>query len=205
MIATDGAGNFLCANDAFLRLSGSRDPVSLRGVERLFAGAPGVSEAVFRLAQAARDGRPAREELRIDPPDGARRTGWWEIKVRPLAGAQSRASLWTVADIARARDRQEAALQEMRHAVDLLDHAPAGFFAWAPGGIVSYMNATLAAWLDYDPAEIAADRLALSDLIAGDGAALLAAPAAQSGQEEIRQLDLDLKQRGGQNLPARLL
>ena len=206
MIATGADGAFLRANDAFLRLSGARDRANLRSVEQIFAGAPGASEAVYRLAQAAREGLPAREELRLDPADGAGRAGWWELRVRPLAGANGRASLWTVADIALARDRQEAALQEMRRAVDLLDHAPAGFFAWAVGGGVAYMNATLAAWLDYGPAEVAAGGLALSDLVAGDSAALLAAPASGAGDHEgVRQLDLDLTRRGGQRLPVRLL
>jgi two-component system cell cycle sensor histidine kinase/response regulator CckA len=206
MIATDAAGNFLRANDAYLRLSGGRDSANLRGVERLFADAPGVSEAVYRLAQAARDGRPAQEQLRIDPPGGAGRAGWWEIKVRPLAGTKDRASVWTVADVGRVRDRKGAALQEMRQAVDLLDHAPAGFFAWAPGGGVTYMNATLAAWLDYGPTEAASGGLALADLVAGDGVVLLAARAGGSeGQEGVQQIDLDLKRRGGQSLSVRML
>ncbi len=200
MIATGADGAFLCANDAFLRLSGASDRANLRSVEQIFARAPGASEAVYRLAQAARAGLPAREELSLDPADGAGRAGSWDLSVRPLAGANGRASLWT---LARARDRQQAALQEMRRAVDLLDHAPAGFFAWAPGGAVSYMNATLAAWLDYGPAEVAAGGLALSDLFAGDGAALLAGGA--GGKEGVRRLDLDLTQRCGRRLPVRLL
>jgi two-component system, cell cycle sensor histidine kinase and response regulator CckA len=199
MIATGADGAFLCANDAFLRLSGASDRANLRSVQQIFARAPGASEAVYRLAQAAREGLPAWEELSLDPADGAGRAGSWELSVRPLAGANGRASLWTVA---RARDRQQAARQEMRRAVDLLDHAPAGFFAWTPGGAVSYMNATLAAWLDYGPAEVEPGGLALSDLFAGDGAALLAGTA--GGQEGVRRLDLDLTQRGGRRLPVHL-
>jgi two-component system cell cycle sensor histidine kinase/response regulator CckA len=206
MIATGADGAFLRANDAFLRLSGAHDRANLRGVEQIFAGAPGASEAIYRLAQAAREGLPAREDLRLDPADGAGRAGWWELSVRPLAGPDGRASLWTVADIARARDRQEAALHEMREAVDLLDHAPAGFFAWAAGGRISYMNATLAAWLDYSPGEVATGALSLGDLVAGEGASLLAVSASEAaGQEGVRQLDLDLTRRGGRRLPVRLL
>ncbi|MGA2636208.1 response regulator [Methylocella sp.] len=112
MIATDAAGDFLYANDAYFRLSGARTPAGLRGVERLFAGAPGASEAVYRLAQAAREGRPAVEELCLSPaPGGEGRVGWCEIKVRPLAGAKGRrASLWTIADVTRERGGQETLL-----------------------------------------------------------------------------------------------
>ncbi|MGO9673106.1 MAG: cell cycle histidine kinase CckA [Methylocella sp.] len=217
MIATDAAGDFVYANDAYMTLSKARTRADLRSVSRLFAGAPGVSEAVYRLAQAAREGRSAMEELHINPaPGGEVQSGWREIKVRPLAGAKGRRlSLWTIADVTRERDRRESLFQEMRRATDLLDHAPAGFFAWAPGGAVSYMNATLAAWLDYEPAEAARGGLALADLFADDDATLLAAGAGpqerqelqerQDGREGARQFDLDLKRRGGQSLPMRLL
>jgi two-component system cell cycle sensor histidine kinase/response regulator CckA len=73
MITTDAAGDFLYANDAYFRLSGARTRAGLRGVERLFAGAPGASEAVYRLAQAAREGRPAVEELPPRAPSLGRR------------------------------------------------------------------------------------------------------------------------------------
>ena len=97
MIATDAAGDLLYANDAYMRLSGARDRAGLRSVERLFAGAPGAAEALYRLAQAAREGRPAMEALRLrSAPGGAAQAGWYEIRVRPLPGADGRASLWTV-------------------------------------------------------------------------------------------------------------
>ncbi len=112
MIATDAAGDFLYANDAYFRLSGARTRAGLRGVARLFAGAPGASEAVYRLAQAAREGRPAVEELGLrSAPGDEGRAGWRQIKVRPLAGAKGRrASLWTIADVTRERAGQEALL-----------------------------------------------------------------------------------------------
>ncbi len=112
MIATDAAGDFLYANDAYFRLSGARTRADLRGVARLFAGAPGASEAVYRLAQAAREGRPAVEELGLrSAPGDEGRAGWRQIKVRPLAGAKGRrASLWTIADVTRERAGQEALL-----------------------------------------------------------------------------------------------
>ncbi len=201
IIATDAAGEILYANAAYVRLSDAANPGGLRGVERLFAGAPGAAEAVYRLAQAARDGRPAVEQLRVAPRGAGEQPGWREISVRPLAGRDGRASLWTIADIAR-DGGSGMALEEMRRA-DLLNHAPAGLFACAPDGGVSFINATLAAWLDWDPADATSGRLALADLIAGDGAALLAAGAAAKGAEG--QLDVDLKRRGGESLPARLL
>jgi two-component system cell cycle sensor histidine kinase/response regulator CckA len=198
MMATDPWGGIVYCNEAFKNLWGDPAPADLRSIERLFAGAPGASDAVYRLAQAASAGRTATEAIRLNSaPDGGTRTGWRKVKVTPLAVANGRcASLWTFTDAGGESDRPEAVAQEQVGAIDLLDHAPAGFLACAPDGAVVYMNATLAAWLDYEPAAAGSARLALSDLIAGDAGALLAA-----GQE----FDLDLKRRGGGVLPARLL
>ncbi|MEJ0093596.1 MAG: response regulator [Methylocella sp.] len=207
LVATDAAGKIIYANESYMNLSGARNPADLRAVERLFSGAPDVSEAIYRLAQAARDGKPTVEEVRLSPPlSGEGRVGWYKIKVRPLPFAKTkRANLWTVADVTRERERQENVFQELQHAIDFLDYAPAGFFSCDRNGGVSYMNATLAAWLDYDLAQVGSGGLELTDFVAGDGASLLASIAGGSGEVRTEQFDIDLKRRNGQSLPVRLL
>ncbi|MGH6793730.1 MAG: hybrid sensor histidine kinase/response regulator, partial [Methylocella sp.] len=155
LIVTGAGGNIIYANTAYLTLADARGLADLRPVERLFSGSPEVSEAIYRLAQAGRDGKSATEELRLSPPlGGAGGAGWYKIKVKPLALASARrASLWSVADVTHEREKQEKVFQELRDAIDFLDYAPAGFFSCGQNGDVSYMNATLAAWLGYDPAE----------------------------------------------------
>ncbi|WP_026605745.1 cell cycle histidine kinase CckA [Methylocapsa acidiphila] len=206
LIAVDGSGAVLYANPSYMRLAGAQSQADLRTVERLFSGTPEVSEAVYRLAQAARDGRRHVEELRLSPAlDGEGRVGWYKIKVRPLAFERGRAVLWTVADVTRERERQENVFQELQHAIDFLDYAPAGFFSSDREGSVSYMNATLAGWLDYDLAQVGSGGLALADFMAGDGASLLTPIAGAAGEVRTERLDIDLKRRNGQSLPARLL
>ena len=208
LLITDVSGKFLYANDTYLKLAQAHDGADLRGVERLFSGSPEVSEAVYRLAQAARDGKRATEEMRLSPPlDGAiGAVGWYRVRVRPLPmPSAKRASLWTISDITRERERHENVFQELQHAIDFLDHAPAGFFSCNGDGDVSYMNATLATWLDYDLAQVGSGGLKLTDFVAGGGVALLAAVAGGSGEVRTEQFDIDLKRRGGQSLPVRLL
>ena len=124
------------ANEAYMTFSGAHGAADLRVVERLFSGAPEVSEAIYRLAQAAREGKRGAEELRMSPPlTGEAAVAWYRIRVRPLENfGRGRATLWTVSDITRERERHENVFQELQHAIDYLDHAPAGFFSVEPGG-----------------------------------------------------------------------
>jgi two-component system cell cycle sensor histidine kinase/response regulator CckA len=207
LLVTEGESQPIYANDAYMSLSGARSAADLRLVDRLFSGTADVSEAVYRLALAAREGKRCTEELRLSPPlmgEGA--VAWYRVRVRPLErpGAK-RATLWSVADITRERERHENVFQELQHAIDFLDHAPAGFFSSDAEGRISYMNATLAGWLDYDLAQVGTGGLAVSDLLAGNGAALLAAVAGSPGDVRTEVLDVDLKRRNGQSLPVRLL
>ena len=56
-------------------------------------------------------------------------------------------TVWSIADVTHERQRQENIFQELQHAIDYLDHAPAGFFSLDADGNIVYLNATLAAGL----------------------------------------------------------
>jgi two-component system cell cycle sensor histidine kinase/response regulator CckA len=94
---------------------------------------------------------------------------------------------------------------ELQHAIDYLDHAPAGFFSVNHKGEVVYLNATLANWLDHDLAQVGSGGLKLGELIAGDGAVLLTTLPAAPGEVKTEVLDLDLRTRGGATVPVRVL
>jgi two-component system cell cycle sensor histidine kinase/response regulator CckA len=94
--------------------------------------------------------------------------------------------------------------QELQHAIDYLDHAPAGFFSVDAAGDISYLNATLAEWLDHDLAQVGSGGLKLRDIVAGEGAALLNMLTAAPGEVKTEILDIDLKTRSGHTVPARL-
>jgi two-component system cell cycle sensor histidine kinase/response regulator CckA len=205
MVVTAGAARVLYANDAYRKLSGAQGET--QSVERLFAGAPETSEAIYRLAQGARLGRAAVEELRLSPPlSGEGEAAWYRIRVRSLSGpAQGQAALWTISDITNDRDRHETFFQDLQHAIDYLDHAPAGFFSAEADGAIAYMNATLANWLDYDIAEFSPGQMTLSDIVAADGAALLDVVAGAAGEVKTVDIVVDLKRRQGVSKPARLI
>jgi two-component system, cell cycle sensor histidine kinase and response regulator CckA len=207
LIVTDAQSRVLYANEAYRALSGAQGIADLRVVERLFAGTADVSEAIYRLAQAAREGKRASEELRLSPPlSGDEPVGWYRIRVRPLDALGKRGvNVWTVADITRERERHENTFQELQHAIDFLDHAPAGFFSAEAEGAISYLNATLAGWLDYDIAQFGAGKLKLTDIVAADAVALIGVVSGRPGEVKTEQFDIDMRRREGRLLPVRIL
>ena len=92
----------------------------------------------------------------------------------------------------------------MQHAIDYLDHAPAGFFSVNGNGDISYLNATLASWLDHDLAQVGSGGLKLADIVSGNGASLLTTLAAAPGEVKTEVMDIDFKTRGGRTVPVRL-
>lgn len=207
-LVIDREGKILYANGAYQALCGNVAGRigNIRPVERLFAGSPEVSEATYRLAQAAREGRGAIESMRLVPAlGGGAPFAWYRVRVRPLEreGGAS-AQHWTVTDITRERERHENEFQELQQAISYLDNAPAGFFCARPEGKLVYINATLADWLDLDITELADQKLELNDIISGGGAALLASIQGMPGGLKTETIDLDLKRRNGQTLPVRL-
>ena len=112
---------------------------------------------------------------------------------------------WQIADISRERAEQERFFLDLQKAIDHLDHAPAGFFAADPEGRVTYINATLAEWLGIDLASFSPGDTTLSEIIAGDGMALVRSVRADPGTTRNAVIDLDLATVTGEALPVRFM
>jgi two-component system cell cycle sensor histidine kinase/response regulator CckA len=205
LAVTDSRGHVVYSNAAYLALTGAATPQDARPVERVFIGNPDVSEAVFRLLKAAREGKRQQEEVRVAGNEGVHGR-WLRMRVRPLGQSKREAkyAVWTIADITRDRERQEDVFQELQHAIEYLDHAPCGFFSVNAAGNLVYVNATLANWLDYDLAEIGNGGLKLTDIVSGDGASLLTSIVPVPGEVKTEVFDIDLRMRGGKTMPVRL-
>ena len=205
LAVTDPRGHVVYSNAAYLALTGAATALEARPVERVFIGNPDVSEAVFRLLKAAREGKRQQEEVRIAGTDGTHGR-WLRMRVRPLGQSKREAkyAVWSIADITRDRERQEDVFQELQHAIEYLDHAPCGFFSVNAAGDLVYVNATLANWLDHDLAEIGSGGLKLTDIVSGDGASLLTSIVPVPGEVKTEVFDIDLRMRGGKTMPVRL-
>ncbi|MDB5511313.1 MAG: hybrid sensor histidine kinase/response regulator [Enterovirga sp.] len=207
LLVVEDTGRVIYANENYLRLAEWDGRSSdLRTVERLFSGGAEVSEPVYRLAQAAREGRSGTEEIRLAPAlGGGGAFGWYRLRVRAITRPGSRpATLWTLSDVTRDRERHENVFQELQHAIDYLDHAPAGFFSTDREGAVVYMNATLAEWLDHDLAKVGSGGLKLAEIMPDSVVAMLGSVSGRPGEVKTETVDLDLRRRQGQPFPVRL-
>src|SRR6185295_18380036 len=112
------------ANPAYLALTGAERLEEARPVERVFVGNPEVSEVVFRLLKASREGRRQQEEVRVVAPDGVSGR-WLRVRVRPLGDTkkEQKYAVWSIGDITRDRERQEGAFQDLQQVIEYLDHA----------------------------------------------------------------------------------
>ncbi len=165
------------------------------------------------MTQAVRDGRAGDEEVRMPAAalrtcDGGGAARWYRIEARPLTPGTGKSLIaWSVADISSERAEQEEAIfQELQHAIDYLDHAPAGFFSAEPDGRIVYINATLAEWLGMDIARFEAGSLDPGGYRQA-ATTSRSSPASLTGRGHDRTdiVDLDLVKRDGRSLPVRLL
>ncbi|WP_421759601.1 cell cycle histidine kinase CckA [Devosia sp.] len=211
-VVTDRDGKISYVNAHYGEFAGGVSDGVPVSVPRLFAGQPEASEAIYRISRAARDGRPASEDVRIvgglgGSAGGSAKPSWYRVSVRALPeidGSGKPLVLWSVEDITRDRERQDNAFLELQRAIDYLDHAPAGFFSADAKGRIQYLNSTLADWLGYDLAEFESDAIRLDDVVRGDGASLLMR-GRSDGEIRTEIIDIDLVRRNGTSFPVRLM
>ncbi len=205
ILVTDRYRRVLYTNAAYRSLTGSVDEKDVRPIDQVFLNDPDVSEVVYRMLKSAHDGHHAHDEIRVAGLKGGA-VRWLKLHAQPLATVDNNDGLimWTVADVTREHERHEGIFRELQYAIDFLDHAPAGFFSVDRNGAVTYLNATLASWLEYDLAEVGSGGLSLANVVTGDGAALLTTISGQPGEVKTEIHDLDFKTRSGRSVPVRL-
>jgi two-component system cell cycle sensor histidine kinase/response regulator CckA len=210
-VVTDERGRALYVNADYLKLAAASNIGRLVGVENLYAGYPDVSPAIYRLAQAARDRKPATEEFRLAAGSSAAGAKtdepvWIRASAAPLQEGENKShTLWRLKDISLERAKQEQAFSQLQFIISYLDHAPAGFFAADMLGRVSYLNATLAQWLGLSLEGVANGTIKLSDIVPEAGLKMIAGIAPKPGDAVTEIFELDLKRKDGGAFPAVLI
>ena len=205
LLVTLGVKEIIYANPAYLHLAGARSLNETPSLESLFSGPPESSEALYRLAQAARSWTPHVEELKRAPAlNGSLPVGWYRIGVKPITYRGSRACLWEIIDLTDERRRLETVFERLNHGVSLLNHAPVGFFSSRANGDISYMNETLAGWLGLDLSQNNQVQANLSSLLVSNNAVPINLRG-EPGEILTAQVDIDLKRQDGVGLPTRII
>ena len=215
-IITDWEGRIIYANEAYGDLTGANGSRDVTTVERVFSKSADASEIVYQMNQKVRAGKTVTREFRVaqdvrdakfaKAPGTDKIPSWYRLAARPLRHDSYKKPLivWELNDVTQDRVRQESVFQDLQHAIDYLDHAPAGFFSAQADGSIVYLNATLADWLGYDLTQFRPGELSISDLVVGDGMALLDGLDVVLGETTTGVVDLDLLRSNGKSLPVRL-
>lgn len=211
-VVTDRKGRVVYANRTYADLIGATSPADVHSIEAIMSSDNQAAEAVYRLTNQVREGKEGQEEFRLlkglgGTGQNAEGPRWYRLRARLLdigdAGEQLHA--WQLSDITAEREDQEKFFRELQHAIDYLDHAPAGFMSTGHDGAIVYINATLADWIGLDLTQFTPGSVALNDLIAGEGMALIESVEAAPGLDRTATLDLDMLRRDGKSMPVRLV
>ncbi len=210
-LITDTKGRLVYANATYCQMTGASRATEMQSLEQLLSLDMESTEALYRLINGLREGRDGYEEFRLLKPlsqSGVTPPGprWFRLKARLLKDASGQdLHVFQIADITAEREDQERFFRELQNAIDYLDHAPAGFFSAGRKGEIVYLNATLSEWLGIDLAQFSPGSLNVSDIVAGEGMALIESVQPQVGSKRTEMLDLDMRRVNGQSMPARLV
>ena len=210
LVVADMKGRIVYANQAYAEMTGATSAADIRTVEGLLSDNPEASPTIYRLAAGLRDGISGDGEFRLAQsirPGVGPGAHWYRTRARTfkVPGYRQPLSAWQIADISAERAEQERFFLDLQKAIDHLDHAPAGFFAADAAGNVTYINATLAEWLGIDLASFTPGSTTLSQIVAGDGMAIVRSVKADPGSTRNAVIDLDLATVSGAVVPVRFM
>jgi len=173
----DADGRPVMSNTAFRKLFGASERPVVDILQEQAAGDEDARDQLARLAANARNGVGGYTEMRVLPDtpfasaDAARDSfaepEWRHVAALPLEGRPGMV-LWMVDDITLRRQMEQVIQEEQERFVDLLQHAPIGFYSVDGAGRFLFANRTLCDWLGLTQEDLRDGGLRLADLLAGE-------------------------------------
>jgi two-component system cell cycle sensor histidine kinase/response regulator CckA len=221
MAATDGMGvgvmiasrdgEPVYTNTAFDAFVGTGERDGRAALQQLLAGDPDASAALFRLSRAAERGEQLTEELSLGR--GAQRgrpRAHVQLSVSPVRGGATGAVpsdlvLWRFTEVTADRRREADRIAAVEVQLAQFDNAPIGLASVGPDGTLLHINATLSRWIGRPLKSVIEQRLTLTDIASGDGAAILSRFSGEGKPDQLETIDIDLSCGDGRVMPARLL
>ncbi|WP_421848801.1 cell cycle histidine kinase CckA [Oricola sp.] len=205
----DDKGTIVYANRAYAELTGADTVEDLNAPEAVLSRHDDAANAVYRIANNVIRGLEANEEFRLQGGllSSVGEPRWYRVSTRFLTvpGRDAALRVWRIADTTAERNDQEQTFLELQKAIDHLDQAPVGFFSAGDDGRLLYINATLATWLGVDLTTFSPGTLSVSDIVAGDGIAMINAVRAEAGSSRTSIIDLEMEKADGIGVPVQLI
>ena len=205
----DDKGTIVYANRAYAELTGADTVEDLNAPEAVLSRHDDAANAVYRIANNVIRGLEANEEFRLQGGllSSVGEPRWYRVSTRFLTvpGRDAALRVWRIADTTAERNDQEQTFLELQKAIDHLDQAPVGFFSASDDGRLLYINATLATWLGVDLTTFSPGTLSVSDIVAGDGIAMINAVRAEAGSSRTSIIDLEMEKADGIGVPVQLI
>ncbi len=140
----DRHGKTVLANDAFRRVfAGADKPIPALLLAEV-ADDEDARAQIDRLAANAGNGTAGYTELRVRAVQ--EQAEWRHVAAYPVSGRPGTV-FWQVDDITLRRQMEQVIQEEQNRFVDLLEHAPIGFYSVDDGGRFLFANQTLCDWL----------------------------------------------------------
>ena len=146
---------------------------------------PESHEAVQRLTANACGGTADHAEIRVPGRSGAAQEAWRRVTAYPLKGRPG-CVLWLVDDITAERQMEMILQEEQARFVDLLEHAPIGFYSVDAEGQFLFVNQTLADWLGLPPEELLGGERRLHDVVRSAAPSASAYDPFAGGEDPLR-------------------
>ena len=167
----DRNGKTVLANAAFRRVfAGADKPIPTLLLAEV-ADDEDAQAQLDRLAANARNGSAGYTELRVRPVHGQgdrsshESAEWRHVAAYPVSGRPGTV-FWVVDDITLRRQMEQVIQEEQNRFVDLLEHAPIGFYSVDDGGRFLFANQTLCDWLGRSHESLESGVVHLHDVLA---------------------------------------
>ncbi|MHA1151792.1 MAG: PAS domain S-box protein [Alphaproteobacteria bacterium] len=174
----DKDGRTVFANRAFYDFFGGVDKPTPELLAVEVAGDEEARDRLDRLVSNARNGVAGYAELPVRQRGGAEgaaagsdaspedRAGEWRYVAAYPVSARPGTVLWMVDDITLRRQLEQVMREEQERFVDLLEHAPIGFYSVDVEGRFLFANQTLCDWLGLSHEDLESGAVQLHDVIA---------------------------------------
>ena len=181
-------GETIYANRAFRDFFGRIDKPLPELLAQEAVGDSGALDQLERLAADARKGTAGHLDLRVrarsrerdghkgdsagiagdrvaEDRVGEEQVEWRYVAAYPMPGHPGTV-LWRVDDITLRRQMDQVISEEQEHFVDLLEHAPIGFYSVDAKGYFLFVNQTLCEWLGRSRKDLEGGKVSLHDILA---------------------------------------